>query len=157
QKSDQLTCLTCHNPHDRPEAREKVAYYRSICLSCHAPGDCHADESLRASRSDDCTQCHMPTSATEIVHLAFTNHWIGARPHGNDKRETTRAELEPWHDLSRLTELDRQRSLGLAYFAGSLERGPQSNFYRARARELLEGVRDQGLREGLVAAALAQI
>jgi tetratricopeptide (TPR) repeat protein len=129
----------------------------------------------------------MPTGATEIVHLAFTNHRIGlkkgtrasragevsgdsgvplgasplfqsaAGAYGNDRRETTPAELEPWHDLSRLSELDRQRSLGLAYFAASLERAPQSDFYLARARELLEGVRDQGLREGLVAAALAQI
>src|SRR5437764_1144006 len=29
QRSDTLSCRTCHNPHGEPEARERVAYYRA--------------------------------------------------------------------------------------------------------------------------------
>jgi hypothetical protein len=33
---DRLTCITCHNPHLRPTARERVEHYRSKCLQCHS-------------------------------------------------------------------------------------------------------------------------
>src|SRR5262249_46384637 len=72
-------------------------------------------------------------------------------------RESPAAELEPWHDLSRLNDLELQRSLGLAYFDRSLEAGPHTEFCIDRGRRLLEGVRARGLQEGQVSAALAQI
>ena len=158
QKSGTLTCLTCHNPHDNPGPDEKPAYYRAICLECHDQEECRADVTTRAE--NDCTKCHMPGAATEIVHLAFTHHRIGVhtdRPPANHNHEPRTFELEPWHDLSRLTEVEMQRSLGLAYFDRSRDSGAHSEFCLERARELLEGVRARGLQEGLISAALAQI
>jgi hypothetical protein len=161
QKSGTLTCLTCHNPHAKPGSEERAAYYRSICLDCHRAADCRVDDGVRAARAadNDCTKCHMPGAPTEIVHLAFTHHRIGIHegrePPVNEN--STTSELEPWHDLSRVADVDRRRLLGLAWFSRSLEHGANSQYCVDRASELLEDVRDQGLEDGLVAAALAAI
>jgi predicted CXXCH cytochrome family protein len=162
QESGTLTCLSCHNPHYQPSAEGRVAFYRSICLTCHREEDCGVDAAARAVRSseNDCTKCHMPGVPTEIVHLAFTHHRIGVHAEGEQpaaRESSERLEIEPWHDLSRLSEIDRQRSEGLAWFARGLDYGPHTEFCLARAQDLLEDVRDQGLEEGVVAAALAAI
>ncbi len=38
---DRLGCVSCHDPHRRPAAEERIAFYRERCLNCHgrsAPG-----------------------------------------------------------------------------------------------------------------------
>ena len=162
QKSETLTCTTCHDPHDNPTREERTAYYRSMCLNCHTLSDCRVDPAARAAQSaeNDCTACHMPAAPTEIVHLAFTHHRIGfhGRPRdGKAKEPPIDAKLEPVHDLSRWGEVDRVRSLGLAYFERALHRGAHSLICIVRAQELLEHVRSMGLREGQVDAALAHM
>lgn len=87
QKSDSLTCISCHNPHDRPTPETKVEYYRARCLACHAEDDgsdngCGLAKSVRLQRNkqDDCAACHMPQSPINVVHVAFTHHRIGIHP-----------------------------------------------------------------------------
>ena len=162
RESGTLTCLTCHNPHDEPGPEDRPRYYQAICLNCHGAEACRVAPAVRAEKSagNDCVQCHMPNAPTEIVHLAFTHHRIGV--HGAEPSEPRALKseaiaLEPWHDLSRLPEIDRDRSLGLAYFDSGFDPGPQSRAAFEKSFGILEGVRARGLRDGAVDAALAQI
>lgn len=173
QKSETLTCMTCHNPHEKPAPEERPAYYRAICLECHQLADCRVDpaERLEKSADNDCARCHMPVGPTEIIHLAFTHHRIGIHApetkHPGQRNPDRDEEylpadsvehLEPVHDLSRLGEIDRLRALGLAYFDhAALAGGPRADVELERAQALLERVRKRGLHDGQVDAALAQI
>ena len=57
-----------------------------------------------------------------------------------------------------LSDIDRQRNLGLAYYmAIFVGKPPVDPAYRTRATELLSGVRQGGLRDGEVDAALADL
>ena len=73
-----MTCLNCHDPHQRPEPGERAAYYRDRCLTCHSALGDHA-------RASDCIACHMPLRRTEdVVHVAMTDHKIVRRPPSGD-------------------------------------------------------------------------
>jgi predicted CXXCH cytochrome family protein len=165
QKSAKLTCLTCHDPHGEPGPVQRLAHYQAACLGCHAQQGCtvSAERRARESPENDCVRCHMPRSPTEIPHLAFTHHRIAL--HGSDARakgepeQPAAVELRPFLDLSRLGEVDRQRSLGLAYMeAAEREKLPErAMLFRSRALELLSQARAAGLREGLLDVGLARL
>jgi hypothetical protein len=100
----------------------------------------------------------MPRSATEIPHLAFTHHRIAvhdrAAPVGKGG-----GGLVAFADLSRFSDSDQRRSLGLAYLESS-DRAKDRwtvEAHRLRARELLSGVHAEGLPDPTVLAALARI
>ena len=74
-----MGCISCHDPHELPDPREKATYYRDRCLSCHAEKGCSLPEAERLSggRDDRCVDCHMPRSPNEQVpHTATTLHLI---------------------------------------------------------------------------------
>ena len=82
-----MGCISCHDPHERPDPREKMTYYRDRCLSCHAGKGCSLPEPERRSRGrgDGCIECHMPRSPNEQVpHTATTLHLI---PRFKDRAE----------------------------------------------------------------------
>ena len=92
QRSAAMTCLSCHNPHDRPAPEARAARYRSSCLQCHATA-LTADHAAHS----DCVGCHMPLRRTEdVVHVAMTDHKIQRRRPPGDLlaplREKTDAE-----------------------------------------------------------------
>lgn len=68
-------------------------------------------------------------------------------------------ELRPILDLSGLGAVDRQRSLGLAYAEWAVQQkdAAQVPAYRARAAELLAGVRAAGLRDPAVDVMLVRL
>ena len=75
-----MTCLDCHNPHDRPETEARPAHYRERCQSCHAAVNLDGHP-----QSGDCVACHMPLRRTEdVVHVAMTDHRIVRRPPPGD-------------------------------------------------------------------------
>jgi hypothetical protein len=162
QKSDTLTCLTCHTPHGEPASAERVAHYKAACLGCHAPDRCTvAPERRRAeSPENDCTRCHMPSAPTEIPHLAFTHHRIGVHRGGPPAGATAGGEEpRPFLDLSGLGKVDRRRSLGLGYLeAANRAMDPiRVARFREEALGLLSGVREAGLRDPAVDAGLARL
>ncbi len=164
RKSDTLSCTTCHSPHDEPEPKDKVAYYRAACLGCHAAQSCKVDPARlkRESPENSCIACHMPSSPTDIPHLAFTHHRIGFHAKGQAKpaaKEGGRAVLREFLAGSRLTAIDRERSLGLGYLeATNREKSPaRAAEFQQEALRLLSGVRKAGLRDGAVEVALARI
>lgn len=74
---DALTCTTCHDPHSRPTADQRVNYYRGKCLACHTGvkfSQQHHPE------QQDCTLCHMPREKSQdIAHEQVTDHRIQKR------------------------------------------------------------------------------
>ena len=177
RESGTLSCLTCHDPHGEPAAKDRTTYYDSVCLKCHKPAACTVDPHRRERESpaNDCVQCHMPRSPTDIPHLAFTHHRIavydkppaaplpslpprvgeggvGGMAHGA-------ALLRPFLEFPQMSDIDRKRSLGLACLSASLrEKDPeQTARYQKQALELLTGVRKEGLHDADVDAGLAQL
>jgi hypothetical protein len=159
QKSEGLTCLTCHDPHAREKPKDRVAFYRKKCLDCHAAGSCGEKEAERQKKGDNCAACHMPRSDTDIPHVSFTHHRIGK--HGSKEAADPRLvpELVPTNDVSHLPPMDRDRNLGLAYLdAGTKpEYATYAPAFTQRSHTLLEGVYDAGLRDPETCEALARI
>jgi Tfp pilus assembly protein PilF len=76
----QLSCLTCHDPHQRVPEAQKAAHYRAACESCHGQEACTRPEHAAGG---DCVSCHMPKRRTEdVVHVVMTDHKITRRPGG---------------------------------------------------------------------------
>jgi Doubled CXXCH motif (Paired_CXXCH_1) len=161
QNSKTLSCLTCHNPHDEPAPRERVAHYRAVCLECHKPAACRETDGRRQAKADSCIHCHMPTSPTEIPHLAFTHHRIGVHQAGAAKETTSRTPggLRPFLPTAGLSEIDVKRSLGLAYLEASNreKQAHHAQAYHSEALKRLTELQHAGLRDSAVDAALARL
>lgn len=65
QKSESLTCITCHNPH-RPDQAKSV---RGSCAKCHQPADCGEQSRLPAAVRGLCVDCHMPRRLWMNTHF----------------------------------------------------------------------------------------
>ena len=57
QSSPQMTCVTCHDPH---QPRSVTNAGRKACLGCHSETDCGERSRLPTAVQDDCVGCHMP-------------------------------------------------------------------------------------------------
>ena len=78
-------CVSCHNPHKTPTAKEQHEFYRDKCLECHGPKDTECSEledvRLAAANPNSCIECHMPTiPANDVPHTSQTDHRILKRP-----------------------------------------------------------------------------
>lgn len=76
QKS-QMTCVTCHNPHE-PQQKEGSTSYNQTCQSCHQQSQtvCSRPNEPKPM-SGDCVSCHLAQAGTsDIPHVTFTDHWI---------------------------------------------------------------------------------
>lgn len=77
KNSDDLTCITCHQPHRSVEITP-ASQYNSACQQCHNTNVCKETPAARASKSDNCVACHMPKSGSvDIPHVRITDHRIG--------------------------------------------------------------------------------
>ena len=109
-QQSEMTCVTCHDPHDVPRGGEAVKRYVTICQSCHADAHrvaaCRASQGARAAAS--CVDCHMPKRrAEDAVHVVMTDHYIqrerparnllAARTGGADRASAYRGEVVPYY------------------------------------------------------------
>lgn len=84
QKSQgELTCTTCHDPHQAPRGAEATEHYRNKCLSCHAPTLTKKIAARTHSADPACANCHMPKRRTDdVVHVVMTDHYIQRKSAG---------------------------------------------------------------------------
>ncbi len=76
KSGDVMSCTSCHDPHQSPTTKDRVAYYRGKCLACHGVtfGATHH------GNRPDCTECHMPSlRSTDVAHTQVTDHRIPRR------------------------------------------------------------------------------
>jgi predicted CXXCH cytochrome family protein len=73
-RNSQMTCLTCHDPHDIPRGEEARKEYIGVCEGCHKQAN-HKNVVMKAG--SDCLSCHMPKRRTEgSVRVVLTDHYI---------------------------------------------------------------------------------
>jgi hypothetical protein len=77
--NSEMTCLTCHNPHQSVEVTGRE-HYNQACINCHggkAETACAAPLSERLAEGNDCSGCHLPRSGSiDIPHVNITDHYI---------------------------------------------------------------------------------
>ncbi|MBV8810800.1 MAG: tetratricopeptide repeat protein [Acidobacteriaceae bacterium] len=74
-RQTQMTCITCHSPHEAFRGEAATEHYTAACRSCHAQA--HASQTLNAT----CMDCHMPKRrAEDAVHVVMTDHYIRREP-----------------------------------------------------------------------------
>jgi hypothetical protein len=160
QKSEELTCTTCHDLHARKRPEDMVAFYRQKCLDCHGTQACGLTitERVKQEPRDHCVACHMPRGDTDIPHVSFTHHRIGRHRAAERSTPEQAPELVPTDDVARIPAIDRQRNLGLAYLQAM--RDPTypefAGAFRSRARQVLGEVYARGLRDPETTSGLAE-
>ena len=130
-----LGCTSCHDPHQVPSPRERVAYFRQQCLACHEREGCKLPEPVRLAESpdDSCIQCHMKRSkTTDIIHTATTDHRVlrNPLPERTDLKRSarglplfllTRERMSP----AEINSLDRELAIALATEGPRFRDSPQ--------------------------------
>ena len=78
QKSDgRLGCISCHDPHRKPDSKAFRRDVATVCAECHETPE-HAVEN---NGGRTCADCHMPTRRTrDVVHVTMTDHRIARGP-----------------------------------------------------------------------------
>jgi tetratricopeptide (TPR) repeat protein len=165
QRSDTLTCTTCHDPHAPPEAHERVAYYRNRCNDCHQEKcGLPREKRLAKDRQDNCVACHMPQRPTDLPHFAFTHHRVGLHESALQTGHQAAAmgggkppQLVPLGDTSHLSQFERERCLGLAYleFAGQQSSDADRAHCLQQAQRLLDSIAEPAGNDVDVLAGLA--
>jgi hypothetical protein len=142
---DKLSCITCHDPHRKVAAEEKISFYRAKCLQCHTAPKFAADHH---SENPDCASCHMPRNkAVDIPHQQTTDHRIPRIP------QLATAPAPPGKELVSVLSLQADdRDLGLAY-AKLAESGDE--FATTRGLQLLQSAQSKNPDDSALLAGLA--
>ena len=127
QSAGQITCTSCHNPHQ--DAAESVLITRSekTCLGCHSATIKTHAALCPVNRTDGCVQCHLPKQIHGAFHLA--DHWIRVHPEqkaaGPNDNPAWRTNISPKHlylreivfdQSSKAISVSRQLSSGASFF-----------------------------------------
>jgi tetratricopeptide (TPR) repeat protein len=70
QQSEDMTCITCHNPHELERGNTQL--FSSRCLQCHEVDVCAMGPELGAAIRDNCIDCHMPRSSDKKTQIQGT-------------------------------------------------------------------------------------
>jgi Tfp pilus assembly protein PilF len=135
QRSE-MTCGTCHDPHDIPRGLAATQHYVTVCKTCHT--DAHTSEPASPKGSQrgpgspkrsegGCIDCHMPKRrAEDAVHVVMTDHYI--------QRQKPTRDL-----LANRTEADNAKRLEyrgevVPYYPSRLPATPENELYLAVAQ-----------------------
>lgn len=126
-RNSQMTCLTCHDPHDIPRGEEARKEYTGVCEGCHKLVN---HKGVVMKTGSDCLTCHMPKRRTEgSVRVVLTDHYI-------QRNRPTRDLLAPFPEKN----LPEDRTPVEIYYPKPAAQNPQTELYLAVAQ-----VNDQGI------------
>ena len=164
KSSGQFGCISCHDPHAKPAASDKFAYFRKHCLSCHDPhaepsakgavkaATCSLAPAKRNKNADNCIACHMPSSpSSNVTHVALSDHRVVRHRDGPPKEKPALGRddipLVAFHRaLLRPDDEELQRDLGVAIMTLPGGKSPVRHYLEKRALPILEraAARDPG-------------
>lgn len=87
QRSETLTCTTCHDVHKNE--RGQPALHSKRCLACHQVEHCGKAKELGPAAAENCIDCHMPVQESHGAHIwhggkenyiPFRSHLISVYP-----------------------------------------------------------------------------
>ncbi|MGE0405566.1 MAG: tetratricopeptide repeat protein [Candidatus Korobacteraceae bacterium] len=138
-QQSQMTCITCHNPHDIPRGQEAVKFYTAKCQSCHeAPHPSGAPKTTGAPANASCMDCHMPKRrAEDAVHVVMTDHFI-------QRRRPARDLLAPRTESENF-EKGNYRGEVVLYHPEKLPPSPEADLYLAVAQVLQASNMKEGI------------
>jgi tetratricopeptide (TPR) repeat protein len=127
QRSE-MTCVTCHNPHDIPRGFRAVERYVAACRSCHeVPHKAGVPQLPGVSATATCLDCHMPKRRTDdAVHVVMTDHYI-------QRQRPRRDLLAPKTEADSLKQVDYRGEVVL-YYPPALPSTPENDLYLALAQ-----------------------
>ena len=146
QETQNLTCITCHDPHRAVEPSKAMDHYRSICLHCHENQSCGEPLEKRISLVENhCSKCHMPQKGSEVPHTAFSHHRIGIHS-DQDQSSQVIAGLTPVLNTSGINPSALERCEALAKFQVMQEEpgAPQFRDYGMDAARALIQLKNAG-------------
>jgi predicted CXXCH cytochrome family protein len=127
QQTD-MTCVTCHDPHDIPRGEEAIRRQVAICQSCHKavhPGG--APRVAGVASGATCLDCHMPKRRTDdAVHVVMTDHYI-------QRRRAARDLLAPRTEADALQHREYRGEV-VPYYPAPLPATPDNELYLALAQ-----------------------
>jgi predicted CXXCH cytochrome family protein len=119
-RSSDMTCITCHDPHQSYRTATSTARYLAVCRSCHQT----VVHKTSLPSDADCLSCHMPKRRTDdVVHAVMTDHYI-------QRLKPDRDLLAPLPEVA--TEGRGQDAI-FPYYPPQLPRTPEDELYIATA------------------------
>jgi len=83
-KNSQLTCVTCHSPHENETG--KLATFSQRCINCHNNENneahskvCKLTTSIGASINNNCIDCHMPEQPSKAIAMLLQGNDVPAK------------------------------------------------------------------------------
>jgi hypothetical protein len=144
-KSEDLSCITCHNPHHSVKSKEGNKS-NEACRSCHPSNKknfCSAPAADRKLENDNCVKCHMRRSGSiDIPHITITDHNISKLTAKNKISEKEQKEIAKFLGLQCLSstkpsDLDLAKGYLALYdkYMKDLTVLDSASFYLKRSKE----------------------
>lgn len=134
---NQMTCITCHNPH--VSVKETGAtQFNSSCAGCHSSpkNGCTAPETSRKANQDNCVSCHMPrNNSIDIPHVTVTDHFI-RKP---KVPSVDKASIRKFIALHAVNEQNPAPSIRAEAFLNQFEKFDKQPFLLDSAQKLISG------------------
>lgn len=150
-----MGCISCHDPHGRPSAEERVAHFRDRCFSCHVDDGCslpHDAQQAPPARGS-CIHCHMPPlEETDVPHTAQTDHRIPRRPSEPNSTDIIESGLVFDGAEERLPDWEVARARGIALMTEAWNRQDPRQALEARRHLIPTGIPESDI--DLIIAAL---
>jgi Tfp pilus assembly protein PilF len=125
----QMTCITCHNPHEELSGAAATRHYVAVCVGCHTKAHASGEPVGRrgvagvSTEKPNCLTCHMWKRRTDdAVHVVMTDHSIQRYKPRRDLLAPIKEDVLPYQGEV------------IPYYPGSLAQVPNGDLYLALAQ-----------------------